>query len=56
VSRVNKRLSNIEKVRRFIVAPEPFTVDNALMTPTMKIRRHKINEIYRAALEGLYRH
>ncbi|MEX2451382.1 MAG: long-chain fatty acid--CoA ligase [Rhodospirillales bacterium] len=56
VSRVNKRLSNIEKVRRFIVAPEPFTVDNALMTPTMKIRRHKINEIYRAALEGLYHH
>lgn len=56
VSRVNKRLSNIEKVRRFIVASEAFTVDNALMTPTMKIRRHMINEIYREALEGLYHH
>ena len=44
VSRINQRLSNIEKIRRFIIADAPFMIDNALMTPTMKIRRHKINE------------
>jgi long-chain acyl-CoA synthetase len=54
VSRVNQRLSNIERVRRFIVAEGPFTIDNALMTPTMKIRRHKITELYRERLEALF--
>jgi len=54
VSRVNDRLSNIEKVRRFIIADGPFTIENSLMTPTMKIRRHKITEIYRDRLEDLY--
>ncbi len=54
VTRVNTRLSNIEKVRRFIIADTPFSIDNALMTPTMKIRRHKIVEIYRDRLEALY--
>ena len=51
---VNAGMSNIEKVRRFIIASEPFTIDNALMTPSMKIRRHKIIEIYGERLIGLY--
>jgi long-chain acyl-CoA synthetase len=52
--RVNMSLSNIEKVRRFIIAPEPFTVDNEQMTPTMKVRRHVIRAIYGPRLEALY--
>ena len=54
VDRVNENLSNIEKVRRFIIAEEPFTIDNALMTPTMKIRRHKILQIHGERLAALY--
>jgi len=55
VERVNKELSAVEKVRRFMVAEAPFTTDNGLLTPTLKIRRHKIKERYGAALEALYR-
>ena len=55
VARVNAELSPVERVRHFILAEEPFTVENGLMTPTMKIRRHKIHEIYGAMLEGLYK-
>ncbi len=55
VERVNRSLSQIEKVRRFAVAAEPFTTDNGLLTPTLKIRRHKINEIYGERLRALYR-
>jgi long-chain acyl-CoA synthetase len=51
---INADLSNIEKIRRFIIAQAPFTTDNALMTPSMKIRRHKIFEIYGQRLTGLY--
>ena len=52
--RVNKTLSNIEKVRRFIIASEPFSVENEQMTPTMKVRRHVVREIYGENLEALY--
>ena len=54
VSRVNRRLANQEKVRRFAVAPEPFTIENEQMTPTMKVRRHVISAAYREVIEGLY--
>ena len=51
---INDNMSNIEKIRRFIVTHEPFTIDNAQMTPSMKIRRHKIIEIYGQRLVELY--
>lgn len=54
VAKVNKRLSNMEKVRRFALAPEAFTVDNEQMTPTMKLRRHVIVKKYGDVLEALY--
>ena len=55
VDRVNKEVSVIEKVRRFIVADEPFTVENEMLTPSMKIRRHVIRAAYRDRLEALYK-
>lgn len=54
VSRVNRRLSVIERIRRFAIAPEGFTIDNEMMTPTMKIRRHKILAAYGRKLDALY--
>jgi long-chain acyl-CoA synthetase len=55
VDRVNADLSVIEKVRRFIIADEPFTVENQQLTPSIKIRRHVIREVYGARLDGLYK-
>jgi long-chain acyl-CoA synthetase len=55
VDRVNAELSVIEKVRRFILADEPFTVENGQLTPSIKIRRHVIREAYGARLDGLYK-
>jgi long-chain acyl-CoA synthetase len=54
VDRVNRDMSNLEKVRRIIIAREPFTIDNGMMTASLKIRRHKIKELYGATLEALY--
>ena len=56
VDRVNESLSVIEKIRRTRLTADPFTIENELMTPSLKIRRHKINEIHGDALENLYRH
>ena len=55
VDRVNAELSVIEKVRRFALADEPFAIENEEMTPSLKIRRHKIKERYGERLDGLYR-
>ncbi|MEQ8227143.1 MAG: AMP-dependent synthetase/ligase [Rhodospirillales bacterium] len=54
MERINAKLNNIEKVRRFIVADEPFSVDNEQMTPTLKVRRHIIRQVYGDRLESLY--
>jgi long-chain acyl-CoA synthetase len=55
VDRVNKGLSVIEKVRSFILADEPFTVENQQLTPSIKIRRHVLKQVYGERLESLYR-
>jgi long-chain acyl-CoA synthetase len=55
VDRVNADLSVIEKVRQFAFADEPFAIDNQELTPSLKIRRHKIRERYGERLDGLYR-
>ncbi|HVI99681.1 MAG TPA: AMP-dependent synthetase/ligase [Sphingomonas sp.] len=55
VERVNRDLSQIERVRRFIVADEPFSIENEQLTPSMKIRRHILKQVYGERLDALYR-
>jgi len=55
VDRVNADLSVVEKVRQFAFADEPFAIENEELTPSMKIRRHKIRERYGARMDALYR-
>ena len=54
VKKANEGLSSIEKIRKFIIAKEPFSTENGLLTPTMKVRRHKVFEIYGETLDDLY--
>ncbi len=54
IDRTNGDLSVIEKVRKFAFADEPFSTDNNQMTPTLKIRRHQIREVYGERLAELY--
>jgi long-chain acyl-CoA synthetase len=55
IDRVNQDLSVIEKVRQFAFADEPFAIENEEMTPSLKIRRHKLKERYGARLDSLYK-
>ncbi len=55
VDRVNAELSVTEKVRRVVLTADAFTVENEMLTPSMKIRRHKIRETYGDRLDGLYK-
>ena len=54
VDRVNGGLSVIEKVRRVLIADEPFSIENGQLTPSLKVRRHILRERYGARLNALY--
>ena len=55
IDRVNGQLSVIEKVRKFDFADEAFTIENEQMTPSMKIRRHILKQVYADKIAALYR-
>ena len=54
VDKVNKNLSVIEQVRKFILLDHSFSIENEMMTPSMKVRRFKVKEKYKTNLENLY--
>ena len=54
IERVNKDLSVTERIRRFILADEPFAIENEQLTPSLKIRRHVIRQVYGDRLDSLY--
>jgi long-chain acyl-CoA synthetase len=54
VGRANTKLSSIERIRRVELVTEPFTVENGLLTPTLKLRRGRIVERHGIAIERLY--
>ena len=54
MQRANRNLSTIERVRRFELLPEPFTIESGLMTPTMKLKRQQIYRLYANEIERLY--
>ncbi len=54
INTILKPLNPFEQVRRIILLPHPFTIEEGLLTPTMKIKRRKVYEKYHDALELLY--
>ena len=54
VGRINQNLPPAERVRRFLIADEPFGTANGQLTPTLKIRRHAIRATYGPAFDALY--
>jgi len=53
VARVNARLSSIERIRHTLTLP-PFTLEDGLLTPTMKIKRKAVLQVHAAALDRIY--
>jgi long-chain acyl-CoA synthetase len=54
VQRANRSLSVLERVRHFRLMPEPFSIENGLMTPTMKLKRQVIYRTHRELFDSLY--
>jgi len=54
IKRTNESLSAVERVRKFIVRDEMFTIENGYVTPTQKIKRAKVIEDYVDQIDALY--
>ncbi len=51
---LNKNLSLVERVKKIKLINEEFTIENGMLTPTLKLKRKKILEKYKEDLEKLY--
>ena len=55
VNKINENLTLVEKVKKFYLIDDGFTIENGLLTPTMKIKRRKIIAKYKNILENFYK-
>ena len=54
IENINKKLSQVEKIKKIQLIDENFSIENGLLTPTMKVKRKKVTEKYKKELENLY--
>ena len=54
LQKINKNLTKVEKIKKYFVIEENFTIENGLMTPTLKLKRFKIINKYKKEFENLY--
>ena len=55
ISEINKNLTIVEKIKKFHIINETFSIENGLLTPTMKVKRNKVIAKYKNILEHLYK-
>ena len=54
LKKININLSRIEKIKKFLIIKKQFTIENNMMTPTLKLKRYKILETYKNEIEKLF--
>ena len=54
IENINKSLTSIEKIKRFVLINQEFSIDNGMLTPTLKLKRKEIIKNYKQQLENLY--
>ncbi len=55
INKINKNLTKIEKIKKYFVINEKFSIENGMMTPTLKLKRYKIISTYKNNFEELYK-
>jgi len=54
IDKINKNFSKIEKIKKFVLIKDQFTIENNMMTPTLKLKRYKIIKNYKTEIEKLF--
>jgi len=55
INEINNNLTLLEKIKKFYLINESFSIENGLLTPTMKIKRNKVILKYKNILENFYK-
>jgi len=55
VNEINKNLTLVEKIKKFHLINENFSIENGLLTPTMKVKRNKVILKYKNILDNFYK-
>jgi len=55
IDEINKNLTLVEKIKKFELINENFSIENGLLTPTMKVKRIKVITKYKNILENFYK-
>jgi len=51
---VNADLAQVEKVKKWTILPKNFTPETGELTPTLKVKRRVVNDMYSAEIEAMY--
>ena len=54
IDKININLSKIERIKKFLIIKDQFTIENGMMTPTLKLKRYKIINNYQKEIEKLF--
>ena len=54
VEQINKKFGHWEQIKRFELTPDIWTVDGGQLTPTMKLKRKSMMEIYKGLYDKIY--
>jgi long-chain acyl-CoA synthetase len=54
VARVNRQLAPFEQVRKYRILPRDFSIEQGELTATMKVRRTRAMDNFRADIDELY--
>ena len=54
IEKINNNLSKIEKIKKYFLINEKFSIENGMLTPTLKLKRFKIIQKYKNSIEKLY--
>ncbi len=54
IKKLNESLSSIEKIKKYFLIKDEFTIENRMLTPTLKLKRKEITKKYFQQLENLY--
>ena len=55
INKINKNSTLVEKIKKFELINEDFSIENGLLTPTMKVKRSKVIVKYKNILESFYK-
>jgi long-chain acyl-CoA synthetase len=54
IENINNNLNMVEKIKKFILINDEFTINNGMLTPTLKLKRKVITKNYLKQIERLY--